>query len=299
VPRSYGQVHPTGLLPSTVVKIGRNDRCPCGSGAKYKRCCGASAEQAERLARSRAALEEAAELPRMFPHLRAEGEAISAFAERVAAELAGGELSAELVAEGIALLDDAERTRIVETVAREQPEAWKELERDAVKGAEAETALVGGAVRVAVESRSTPPRHVLHAIESSDQLRDHSFQALALTLPSARLWSIEDAMDAGDASVAARGREAWLDAVADVAEERWSAWHDARLAELVANLDRHLPDAAYPRASAVLAEACAELEHATEAAQEVATVMLANYLVLLVARDAQPDIRRGLLAAAA
>jgi uncharacterized protein YecA (UPF0149 family) len=24
-------------------KIGRNDPCPCGSGKKYKRCCGASA----------------------------------------------------------------------------------------------------------------------------------------------------------------------------------------------------------------------------------------------------------------
>lgn len=26
-----------------VVKIGRNERCPCGSGEKYKRCCGAAA----------------------------------------------------------------------------------------------------------------------------------------------------------------------------------------------------------------------------------------------------------------
>ena len=27
-------------LPSKAVKIGRNDPCPCGSGKKYKRCCG-------------------------------------------------------------------------------------------------------------------------------------------------------------------------------------------------------------------------------------------------------------------
>ena len=26
--------------PRTVVKIGRNDHCPCGSGKKYKKCCG-------------------------------------------------------------------------------------------------------------------------------------------------------------------------------------------------------------------------------------------------------------------
>lgn len=32
------------LVPSTVVrseaKVGRNDPCPCGSGKKYKKCCG-------------------------------------------------------------------------------------------------------------------------------------------------------------------------------------------------------------------------------------------------------------------
>ena len=27
--------------PVTVEKIGRNDPCPCGSGKKYKKCCGA------------------------------------------------------------------------------------------------------------------------------------------------------------------------------------------------------------------------------------------------------------------
>jgi SEC-C motif-containing protein len=26
--------------PVTVSKIGRNEPCPCGSGAKYKKCCG-------------------------------------------------------------------------------------------------------------------------------------------------------------------------------------------------------------------------------------------------------------------
>ena len=28
--------------PVVVQKIGRNDPCPCGSGKKYKKCCGAS-----------------------------------------------------------------------------------------------------------------------------------------------------------------------------------------------------------------------------------------------------------------
>jgi hypothetical protein len=43
----------------TTVKIGRNERCPCGSGAKYKRCCLAK-DEAER--RASPPTESAAEL---------------------------------------------------------------------------------------------------------------------------------------------------------------------------------------------------------------------------------------------
>lgn len=32
----------TGTNPVTVEKTGRNDPCPCGSGKKYKKCCGKS-----------------------------------------------------------------------------------------------------------------------------------------------------------------------------------------------------------------------------------------------------------------
>ncbi|MHA1537170.1 MAG: YchJ family protein [Alphaproteobacteria bacterium] len=35
-----GTMDPKGR-PREVVKIGRNERCPCGSGKKYKKCCGA------------------------------------------------------------------------------------------------------------------------------------------------------------------------------------------------------------------------------------------------------------------
>lgn len=31
-------------LPARAQKIGRNDPCTCGSGKKYKKCCGASGE---------------------------------------------------------------------------------------------------------------------------------------------------------------------------------------------------------------------------------------------------------------
>ncbi len=35
------------LTPRTSAKVGRNDPCPCGSGKKYKKCCGASASDAD------------------------------------------------------------------------------------------------------------------------------------------------------------------------------------------------------------------------------------------------------------
>ena len=40
-----------------MAKIGRNDACPCGSGQKYKRCCGPrdNAAATERAAADRAA----------------------------------------------------------------------------------------------------------------------------------------------------------------------------------------------------------------------------------------------------
>lgn len=35
-----GEMNPKGP-PRTVAKVGRNEPCPCGSGKKYKKCCGA------------------------------------------------------------------------------------------------------------------------------------------------------------------------------------------------------------------------------------------------------------------
>jgi uncharacterized protein len=34
----------TATIQRTEPKVGRNDPCPCGSGKKFKKCCGAAAE---------------------------------------------------------------------------------------------------------------------------------------------------------------------------------------------------------------------------------------------------------------
>jgi tetratricopeptide (TPR) repeat protein len=55
-----------------MAKVGRNDRCPCGSGKKYKQCCLATDEAAERAAREQrstvAAAQTADHLPYHHPH---------------------------------------------------------------------------------------------------------------------------------------------------------------------------------------------------------------------------------------
>ena len=48
VVKATGFGGPTGAIvkrPATSKKVGRNDTCPCGSGKKYKKCCGANAQE--------------------------------------------------------------------------------------------------------------------------------------------------------------------------------------------------------------------------------------------------------------
>jgi hypothetical protein len=45
----------------TTQHVGRNDRCPCGSGRKYKQCCLAADEEKARQSREKAATKAARE----------------------------------------------------------------------------------------------------------------------------------------------------------------------------------------------------------------------------------------------
>ena len=38
--RQLADIKPPVTQPEKQKKVGRNDPCPCGSGKKYKRCCG-------------------------------------------------------------------------------------------------------------------------------------------------------------------------------------------------------------------------------------------------------------------
>ena len=58
--------------------ISRNDPCPCGSGRKYKRCCQAKDEAAEREDVIESALESALEQSAEIVVIREAGEQIEA-----------------------------------------------------------------------------------------------------------------------------------------------------------------------------------------------------------------------------
>ena len=38
--KQLADIKPPAHRPEKQKKVGRNDPCPCGSGKKYKRCCG-------------------------------------------------------------------------------------------------------------------------------------------------------------------------------------------------------------------------------------------------------------------
>ena len=38
--KQLSDIKPSAPQPEKQKKVGRNDPCPCGSGKKYKRCCG-------------------------------------------------------------------------------------------------------------------------------------------------------------------------------------------------------------------------------------------------------------------
>ncbi|MBQ4054399.1 MAG: SEC-C domain-containing protein [Clostridia bacterium] len=42
-----GSVKKQPVVKKAAEKVGRNDPCPCGSGKKYKKCCGANGENTE------------------------------------------------------------------------------------------------------------------------------------------------------------------------------------------------------------------------------------------------------------
>jgi hypothetical protein len=263
--------------------VARNAPCPCGSGRKYKLCHGSTRtkERAER--RRLEALEEAQGLGALFPMLRPRGDAIAAFADRVADELGAhdGEIPEERVDEGLEHVDEAERRRLVAAYSDGYPGPWRSLCAEVGDRALTERALVASAVRAAIGERRLPPRGVLEEVEEEEAVLDSPANVLAFLLSPANVWSIEDAVVAGDAAEGLDVGPEWFEVVDEIAETRLERAHPERVRKLARHIARRLPLKGLPRVSALLAEGCKEVERDPALAEELAVMLLSTYLVHL------------------
>src|SRR5687768_18433110 len=97
--------------------------CRCGSGRSFERCHGDSRNAFARVQ----ALAEARQLALLFPCVRLRSASVLAFAERVAGELGDQEVSEDILDEGLQLVDESERRRLVEEWICDFPDRWASL----------------------------------------------------------------------------------------------------------------------------------------------------------------------------
>jgi hypothetical protein len=268
-------VRPTRvLLSEPVSRYSRNAPCPCGSGVKFKRCCiGREAE----LARQAEATEELFELAELFPLLRPSDVALDAWAET----LGGAEITRGLVEACMERAGRRECERIAGWVAEHHPDIWARRVAGFGEANEAEKVLVVASMaRFLDEERSLEPERLDHLGDCPDCSADRAV-ALASVLEPCDLWSLAETATL-DAVLSAAGEEldeaAFEAAVEATAAELWTDEHEPRLELLVERVRRRLPQPEWPRASDVLAAACARFERDEAVRARVAALMLADTL---------------------
>jgi SEC-C motif len=259
-------------------KLGRNDGCPCGSGAKVKRCCGTREAKAAQ-GRKAAALGELMTLPVLFPRLRPRGEAFAAWADRVATT----QLEAPPLDEGLRLIDAVEGERIGREHAQEHPRVWRSLVDELGDEELARAAVVRGAIAAGVWERRALGASALELLEES--LDEGAAEALALVLDPNDLWSAFESSVA-DAALLELDDELedetyeviWNATVIEQARRLREPWHDARLAELVGRVRSRLPLHGDADASATLARACEDFERDAGVRARLAELLLIDSL---------------------
>jgi len=257
--------------------LGRNDPCRCGSGRRFRLCHGRARKRVGLVDRELEALAYVHNLGALLPSLRADGEALEAFADRAAAELeAKSDIPIAVVEEGVALADEVARRRIVEGYAARYPERWRTICGDG--GAVAERALVASAVRGTIADRILPPRGLYEVIEK--ELRDSPGQALALLIRPSLVWSLEDATAAAEAAMRQTDHSGlWFEAVDDVARGRLERGHERRVRMLAGRVAAQLPIARLPRATSLVERGFKEARRSRTFARELAVVLLTSYVV--------------------
>jgi len=273
----------------------RNDPCPCGSGRKYKKCCGFDRASEQALEDHVAAVEEIARLP--FGSLRLVP-LCDDYDAWVCAVLAG-EIDGH-VDEAIATLGSGESRRIVEACLALYPDEWSKLAARCQSEHDALTALLGGAVIAGIrDHRSTEPFD-LELVEESDDLAGDPFEALAICLDGGQLWEPAEGREAERAIGAIPDwvdDEAyelrWEEVLGDTAARRTTDWHRRRLARLVWRVRKQLPYEGFPRASTAILSGCDQFVAAKAFRLRLAATLLGD----MVGRDLTQRLRAALFAA--
>lgn len=274
---------------------GRNEPCPCGSGRKYKRCCGFDRAAERSLEEQLGAVETLARLPFLSPRLVPDSDGYDAWVGHV---LAGErEASTETA---IAAVGDDELARIVSACLDLYPEAWEELAPRCGSDRDAVGALLGGVVAAGIRDHLTVERYVVELVEGSDDLSADPLEALSLCLDGDRLWSTADGAEA-DLAIAAIPDWAddelydrrWAEILWRTADRLWTDWHRRRLARLVGRVEAQLPFVGFPRASGAIAVACERCATDADFRRNLAAELLGD----MVGRDLLQTVRARFLAA--
>jgi hypothetical protein len=254
------------------MRFERNRPCPCGSGAKFKRCCGRDRETQRVLEARLSAMAEIMALATMTPRLRPESAGFDAWAARVG--IVADHPLEELLDAGIAALGTDERRRLVDACAELCGRAWDSVREDLGDDAQAELLFLRGAVLAGLHEREPIAAPLFTAVELHREVCDNPVCALATVLDPSDLWSLVEAAEIDEAA------EGDPDEAADLGRWRWTPDHARRLEVVLGRLRSELP-AAPPVARQALEEACDAVARDPVLGAEVGAVLLDHALDLL------------------
>ena len=204
-------------------------------------------------------LAEANDIAALFPGVRPYDDVFAAYADRAALDIDGHgpRVPIRIVEDGLALLDSAERRRIVDSWCDPYPDRWAAMIADGGSETPIRRAVVAGAVRVAILERCPLPREALAVFEGG-LFGNLPANALTLLAPPQGTWSIDEAIAAdGIVPGGPRFEPARFDALERYAQGCVTNEHIERLRDAATRIEMQLPIVGLPRASATLAAACA------------------------------------------
>lgn len=254
------------------MRFERNRPCPCGSGEKFKRCCGRDAESVHSLEARLSAMAEVMALPTLTPRLRPMSAGFEAWAlgvGRVADHPAEALLDA-----GVAAMGEIERRRLVERCALLCGRAWDGMREAVGDDEECELLLLRGAVLAGLHEREPISAAMFRAVERHAEHCDDPVCLLAAVLNPTDVWSLVEVAEIEEAGAGDAG------SMEELARWRWSRAHGMRL-ELVLGRLRAELERAPPHARSALEDAIYAVYRHPERRPDLAVALLGQALDLL------------------